>query len=196
MPSNFSIIPKDFELNKDGRPVNASGKILQINNTGGVVYKNGNPVYNNNNIDQLPKRIRKNINILQHEKSGHSYIIIKNKNKNGIEIEKFVKLNKEQQPMKNGDNYIYLNKITGEAITGNGRKYTVNKLTGELSRNKNGYILENNNNNISFPQKVTPTSGSFFYHKGNAPKSNQVLTVFGPLPTLKKPGFKVKNKNI
>ena len=190
MPSKLSIIPEYFELNNKGRPVNASGKILKINNTGGVVYKNGNPVYNNN-IDQLPKRIRKNINILQHQNSEHSYIIIKNKNKNGIEIEKFVKVNKQQVPIKDGDNYIYLNKITGEAITGNGIKYAVNKLTGELSINKNGYILENNNNNISFPQKVTPTSGSFFYHKGNAPKSNQVPTVFGPLPTQKKPGFKV-----
>ena len=93
--------------------------------------------------------------------------------------------------MKNGDNYIYLNKTTGEAITGNGKKYAVNALSRELVITRNGYILENNNNNISFPKKVTPTSGSFFYHKGNAPKSNQVPTVFGPLPTQKKPGFKV-----
>jgi len=190
MPSKFSIIPEDFELNNKGRPVNASGKILQINNTGQVVYEKGNPVYNENNNDQLPKRIRKNINILQHPQSGYSYTIIKNKNKNGIEIEKFVKLNKEQKPMKNGDNYIYLSKETGEAITGNGKKYAVNALSGQLVRNRNGYILKNNNN-ISFPQKVTPIPGSFFYHKGNAPKSNQVPTVFGPLPTQKKPGFKV-----
>ena len=79
MPSKFSIIPEDFELNNKGRPVNASGKILQINNTGQVVYEKGNPVYNENNNDQLPKRIRKNINILQHPQSGYSYTIIKNK---------------------------------------------------------------------------------------------------------------------
>jgi flagellar basal body rod protein FlgG len=110
MYKKSTSIPEEFELNNKGRPVNSNGKRLKINNTGIVVYKNGKPVYENENENnfQLPKRIKQTI--LQHPKSKHSYIIIKNKNKNGIEIEKFVKVNKEQIPIKDGDNYIYLNK--------------------------------------------------------------------------------------
>ena len=158
--SRFRIIPEDFELNKEGRPVNSNGKRLKINNTGKVVYKNGKPVYENENENetnfQLPKRIKQNI--LQHPKSKNSYIIIKNKNKNGIEIEKFVKVNKEQMPIKDGDNYIYLNKENGIAITGNGRKYVVNSLTSELSKNRNGYIIEKSNNSNILPKRMNQPS--------------------------------------
>lgn len=155
MSKKLSIIPEGYELNNKGRLINASGKI---------VNKNGKSVNNNENNFQLPKRIKQNI--FQHPKSEYSYIIIQNTNKNGSVIEKFVKVNKEQKPMKDGENYIYLNKNTGEAISGNGRKYVVNKLTKELAINSNGYIIENSSNNIFLPARNTKNYGSFTTYTG------------------------------
>jgi hypothetical protein len=154
MSYKFPNIPEGFELNNKGIPVNSNGKRLKINNTGKVVYKNGKPVYENENETnfQLPKRIKQTI--LQHSKSKHSYIIIKNKNG----IEKFVKVNKEQIPMKDGDNYIYLNKETGIPITGNGKKYKVNSFTSELAKNRNGYILQESNNSNILPKRMNQPS--------------------------------------
>jgi hypothetical protein len=143
-------IPEGYELSNKGRPVNKNGRILKTNITGQVVYKNGKPMYENENNFELPQRIKQNIKT--HPKSEHSYMIIKNKNKNGIEIEKFVKVNKNGKIIEDRGKYIYINKETGEAITGNGKKYVVNKLTGELVKNRNGYILNSNLN--TFPQKI------------------------------------------
>lgn len=132
----FPIIPEEFELNKNGRPVNKYGKRVNINYSTGLVITN----------NQIPQKIKRKNNIFEHPQSQYSYIIIKNTNKNGKEIERYVKLNKEKKPMKDGDNYIYLHKETGMPITGNGKKYKVNSLSKELYKTKNGYIKEESNN--------------------------------------------------
>jgi hypothetical protein len=234
----MSIIYEDYESNIKGRPITNQGKIIKTNNTGQIIFnRNGNPVLNNKNNFQLPKRISQDStkNIKQHDKSMHLYRIIKIENKNGNIIEKYVKVSKDGKNMKDGEKYIYLHKETGEPISSNGKKYEVNTLTGELIKTSNGYIFKNNKESNSnslpkrmaslsiipeqlpppgmmrvrkgippggfkknrknipeqyIPKQTISTSGSFFNYKRNAPKSNQVPTVFGPGITPKKPGFK------
>lgn len=70
-----------------------------------------------------------------------------------------MKVGKDGRNIKDGEKYIYLNKETGEPISGNGKKYKVNTLNGELIKNSNGYILENNEeiNNI-LPKRMASLS--------------------------------------
>ena len=92
--------------------------------------------------------------IFNHEKSGYKYKIIVLKQNNG-NVEKFVYVNKNGNPIMDKDNYIYLNKSNGDIITGNGKKYVVNRLTMQLARNRNGYIIEEKNNNFSgLPERM------------------------------------------
>jgi hypothetical protein len=76
----MSIIYEDYESNIKGRPITNQGKIIKTNNTGQIIFnRNRNPVLNNENNFQLPKRISQDSskNIKQHEKSMHLYRIIK-----------------------------------------------------------------------------------------------------------------------
>jgi len=98
--------------------------------------------------------------IFNHEKSGYKYKIIDFKQNNG-NVKKFVYVNKNGNPVMDKVNYIYLNKSTGEIITGNGKKYVVNKLTKQLVKTRNGYIIKENNNNNNFfglPPRMTDLS--------------------------------------
>jgi len=158
----MSIIYEGYESNNKGRPINNKGRIIKTNNKRQIIFNdNGNPVLNNNNNFQLPKRTTQDLskNIKHHKKTMYSYRIIKIKNKNGTMIEKYVKVNKDGKNMKDGEKYIYLHKETSEPISGNGKKYKVNKLTKELVKTSNGYILENNEeiNNI-LPKKMASLS--------------------------------------
>ena len=95
--------------------------------------------------------------IYKHEKTGYNYIIKQISNKNGSIIEKFVKVNNEKKPMKNGNKFIYLNKNTGEAINGNGKKYVVNNASRNLFKGSNGYVLEQSSNSFSLPPRKKNT---------------------------------------
>jgi hypothetical protein len=96
--------------------------------------------------------------IFNHEKSGYKYKIIDFKQNNG-NVEKFVYVNKNGKPIKDKDNYIYLNKNTGDIITGNGKKYVVNRLTKQLAITPTGYKLEeNNNNSFELPRRMASLS--------------------------------------
>jgi hypothetical protein len=160
----MTIIYEGYETNKNGRPINSQGKIIKTNNKGQIIFnQKGNPVLRNSNNFQLPKRIPQDSskNIKQHEKTNYSYRIIKIENKNGAIIEKYVKVGKDGRNIKDGEKYIYLHKETGEPISGNGKKYKVNKLTKELlkTKNSNGYILENNEEINNFlPKRMASLS--------------------------------------
>jgi len=142
--------------------------------------------------------------IFNHEKSGYKYKIVELKQNNG-NVKKFVYVNKNGNPVMDKDNYIYLNKSTGDIITGNGKKYVVNKLTKQLARNSNGYIIEENNNSFSgLPRRIknlsiappkqnnSPYKGTMFNSSLKAPPSNLVPTVYGPgVKSVPKPGFRL-----
>lgn len=155
----MSIIYEDYESNIKGRPITNQGKIIKTNNTGQIIFnRNGNPVLNNENNFQLPKRISQDStkNIKQHDKSMHLYRIIKIENKNGNIIEKYVKVSKDGKNMKDGEKYIYLHKETGEPISSNGKKYEVNTLTGELIKTSNGYIIKRMSSLSIIPEQLPP----------------------------------------
>jgi hypothetical protein len=146
----MTIIYEDYESNKNGRPINNKGRIIKTNNKRQIIFnKNGNPVLNNDNNFQLPKRISQDSskNIKQHPKSGHFYSTITYKNSNGI-TEKFVYVSKNGIQIKDKDKDIYLNKITGDIISGNGKKYVLDPVTKTLRKNRNGYIFEDNSNQL------------------------------------------------
>jgi len=85
--------------------------------------------------------------IYNHKKSGYKYKKIEIQQNNGKLVEKFVYINRNGNLVMDKDSYIYLNKNTGDIITGNGKKYVVNRLTKQLAITPNGYIIEENNNN-------------------------------------------------
>ena len=109
-----------------------------------LLQKKQNSRQNNNNII-LPRRMIKTIQ--QHPKSGHFYSTITYKNSNGI-TEKFVYVSKNGIQIKDKDKDIYLNKITGDIISGNGKKYVLDPVTKTLRKSSNGYIFEANNNQL------------------------------------------------
>ena len=125
-----------YESNSTGRPVTSNGKIIKTNNNRRIIYNNPNgthALYRNNNLKLLninPSDSSKNIK--QHESSKHQYRIIGITNKNGGIIDKFVLVNKDGQNIMDGENYIYLNKNTGEPISGNGNKYKYNSSSGKF----------------------------------------------------------------
>ena len=162
----MTIIYEDYESNINGRPINNKGRLIKTNSKGQIIFKsNGKPALNNNN-NPLPIRIPQDSskNIKKHEKTMYSYRILKIENKNGSMIEKYVKVNKDGKNMKDGENYIYLHKQTGEPISANGKKYLVNTYTGELARRskegerKLGNYVLNNNNNIVLKKKLSNPS--------------------------------------
>ena len=131
----MSTIYEDYESNNTGRPVTSNGQLIKTNNNRRIIYNpNRTPVlYRNNNLKLLninPSDSSKNIK--QHESSKHQYRIIGTKNKNGGIIYKFVLVNKDGQNIMDGENYIYLNKNTGEPISGNGNKYKYNSSSGKF----------------------------------------------------------------
>ena len=160
----MSIIYEEYESNSKGRPINNKGRLIKTNSKRQIIFKsNGKPALNNNN-NQLPIRIPQDSskNIKKHEKTMYSYRILKIENKNGSIIEKYVKVNKDGKNMKDGENYIYLHKETGEPISANGKKYLVNTYTGELVRRSQegermlgNYVFNNINNNIILNKKLS-----------------------------------------
>ena len=96
--------------------------------------------------------------MLQHPKTGYYYIVRKIQNKSGSNTEKFLKVNQNNIPIKNGNEFIYLNKNSGEPINKNGRKYVVNNLTKELVKTKYGYIKKEEESNIQFPRRISQTN--------------------------------------
>jgi hypothetical protein len=55
------IIYKDYESNKNGRPINNKGRIIKTNNNGQIIFNDkGKPVLNNdNNFKSLKKKFSK-----------------------------------------------------------------------------------------------------------------------------------------
>lgn len=158
---SLHTIYEGFEHNNKGNPINSNGKIIQRNKNGKIVYSNNgkpvlqentvNPVLQENTVNPLPRRIIETV--LQHPKTGYYYIVRKIQNKSGSNTEKFLKVNQNKMPIQNGNEFIYLNKNSGEPINKNGRKYVVNKFTKELVKTKNGYIKEEEESNIKFPRR-------------------------------------------
>ena len=147
--TGFYFIEKESIIYENGKPIRRKISKIKINSSGQYEKSNGKNVileeysYLVNNKGQA---------VFKHPKSEYSYIIIQNKNKNGEVIDKFVKVNKEKKPMKDGENFIYLNKKTGEAINNNGKKYKLN-INGQMYLTNKGYIKINNNNNNSLPKR-------------------------------------------
>ena len=168
---SLHTIYEGFEHNNKGNPINSNGKIIQRNKNGKIVYnKNGKPVFQENTENPLPRRIKNLVlqenplprriieTVLKHPKTGYYYIVRKIQNNSGSTTEKFLKVNQNKIPIKNGNELIYLNKNSGEPINKNGRKYVVNKLTTkELVKTKNGYIKEEEESNIQFPGRISQT---------------------------------------
>ena len=99
-----------------------------------------------NNNNPLPRRMVQNK--IKHPMSGHFYSTMSYTNHRGNIIKKFVYLNQNGIQVRDKGKYIYVNKETGEPISGNGKRYEVNNETKELKKNSNGgFILENNYNN-------------------------------------------------
>jgi hypothetical protein len=147
----MTIIYEGYESNHKGRPINSQGKIIKTNNKGQIIFNSkGTPVLNNNNNNfKSPKRISQDSskNIKQHEKTNFLYKI-KITNKNGVINEKFLFVNKDGKNIMDRNNKIYLNKETGEPISGNGKKkYLFNKINGKISIIATGYNFINNSNN-------------------------------------------------
>ena len=165
-------IYEGFEHNNKGNPINSNGKIIQRNKKGKIVYNgNGNPVLQENTENPLPRRIKNLVlqentenplprrikqTVLQHPKTGYYYIKRIIQNNSGSTTEKFLKVNQNKMPIQNGNEFIYLNKNSGEPINKNGRKYVVNKLTKELVKTKYGYIKESNINLLLGKKKTQP----------------------------------------
>jgi hypothetical protein len=107
--------------------------------------------YNMNGNNPLPRRIKKTIQ--QHPVSKHFYSTITYTNHNGKVNEKFVYVSQNGTQIKDKDKDIYLNKATGDIISGNGRKYAVDPHSKSLVRNSNGYVFQDNNNNNQLPKR-------------------------------------------
>ena len=132
--TGFYFIEKESIIYENGKPIRRKISKIKVNLSGQYEKSNGKNVileeysYLVNNKGQA---------VFKHPKSEHSYIIIQNKNKNGEVIDKFVKVNKEKKPMKDGENFIYLNKKTGEAIniklTNKGYSNILPKMSQKLS---------------------------------------------------------------
>ena len=196
----YPIIPKYFELNKNGRPVNSNGKRLKINNTGQVVYNsNGNPVYNNENNIQLPKRKKR----YEHPVSKFSYII----EKNG-EVEKKIKLDSKGYPEKYSNGRLVILGEHGYPLNNKGQILKFDQKTGDLSRNKNGnpYVYNPYPGGFKIPEAEIIYSYPQFtssqtqhrnsnkppFSSSQGPGQTQVPTVFGRQQTIIPPGgFKV-----
>ena len=98
--------------------------------------------------------------IFNHEKSGYKYKIIDFKQNNGQTVQKYQYVNRNGNPVMDKGKHIYINKNTGEIITGNGKKYVVNRLTKQLAITPNGYIIEekNNKNFSGLPRRMASLS--------------------------------------
>ncbi len=107
-------------------------------------YNNILPQINYNN--PLPPKIKKNIQ--QHPVSGHFYIKITYTNHNGKVNEKFIYVSQNGIEIKDKGKDIYLNKNTGEIITGNGKRYVVDPHNKTLVKTRNGFIIQDNNHHL------------------------------------------------
>lgn len=162
-------------------PLNETG-------TGNFLLKKKQNSGQNNMNNILPKRMIKTIQ--QHPKSGHFYSTITYKNSNGI-TEKFVYVSQNGTQIKDKDKDIYINKITGDIISGNGKKYVLDPLTKTLRKNRNGYIFEDNNSQLPQRTNNSPFKGTMFNYTVVAPPPQVPLTRYGPGTTSKlNPGFR------
>ena len=103
----MSIIYEGYESNNKGRPINNKGRLIKTNSKKQIIFNsNSNPVLNNDN-NSLPKRISQHSseNIKKHEKTMHSYRILKIENKNGSIIVYMLLI---FQSLKSKENYHFV----------------------------------------------------------------------------------------
>lgn len=200
-------------LNKENNNFQLPKRISQDSSKNIKQHKNSMHLY------RIIKIENKNGTIIE------KYVKVNKDGKNIKDGEKYIYLHKETgEPISSNGRKYEVNTLTGELIkTSNGYIFKNNKENNSnflpkrmaslsiipeqlpppgMMRVSKGIPpggFRKNRKNIPeqyIPKPTTSTSDSFFNNKGPSLPSSQVPTVFGPVITPKKSGFRSKDKNL